>query len=59
MSEDKSESWDKMCERLAYNLMRDIARGTDAIRMAHGLAGSVMMWRKTQDDIEKAAKRGK
>lgn len=58
MSEDQRETYDQMCERIAYSLMRGIAHGEGAVRMAHGLAGSVLMWRKTQDDLDKAKNRG-
>lgn len=59
MSNDKPETWDQMCERLAYYMMRDIARGTDAVRMAHGLAGSVVNWQRQCSDYEKTQKRAK
>ncbi len=55
MSEE--ESFDSMCERLAYYLMRDIARGEGATRMAHGAAHVVLMWRGNLDRIEAAKKK--
>lgn len=59
MSDDRRESYDQMCERIAYSLMQGIAKGEGAVRMCHGLAHSVLMWRKVQDDLDKAEKRGK
>lgn len=53
---EEIETFDQMCERLAYYMMRDIARGTDAVRMAHGLAGSVLNWRRICDAHEKKKK---
>lgn len=54
---NKEESFDSMCERLAYYLMRDIARGEGATRMAHGAAHVVLMWRQNADRIEAEAKK--
>lgn len=55
----EEESYDSMCERLAYYLMRDIARGEGAVRMAHGAANTVLMWRANADRIEAAKKANK
>lgn len=55
----EEESYDSMCERLAYYLMRDIARGEGAVRIAHGAANTVLMWRASMDRLEAAKKKEK
>lgn len=55
----EEESYDSMCERLAYYLMRDIARGEGAVRIAHGAANTVLMWRANMDRLEAAKKKEK
>ena len=55
----EEESYDSMCERLAYYLMRDIARGEGAVRIAHGAANTVLMWRTNMDRLEAAKKKEK
>lgn len=55
----EEESYDSMCERLAYYLMRDIARGEGAVRIAHGVANTVLMWRANMDRLEAAKKKEK
>lgn len=58
---NEEESFDSMCERIAYHLMRDIARGEGAIRMAHGAANTVLLWRAHIDrsEAEKKNKKSK
>ncbi len=52
----EEESYDSMCERLAYYLMRDIAKGVGATAMAHSAANTVLMWRANIDRMEAAKK---
>ena len=59
MSDDRRESYDQMCERIAYSLMQGFVRGEGAVRICQGLAHSVLMWRKVQDDLDKAEEKKK
>ena len=55
----EEESYDSMCERLAYYLMRDIARDEGAVRIAHGATNTVLMWRANMDRLDATKKKEK
>lgn len=48
---NEAETFDQLCTRLAYYLMRDIARGTRAEDIAHKIASQTLKWNIDQEKL--------